>query len=175
MNVNVAEARAHLARTPGTLRALLSGWSDAWLDAREGPGTYSTRDVLGHLIHGEETDWIPRARIIMEHGEAVPFTPFDREGFRSRYGTLDLSALLDTFETRRTASLASFDALRLAAPDLGRTGTHPEFGKVTLGQLLAAWVVHDFTHVTQIVRVAAKQYGEAVGPWTAYLGVLRRG
>ncbi len=175
MEFDIHEGRAFLARTPGTLRALLAGWSDAWLDADEGPGTYSARDVLGHLIHGEETDWIPRAEIILRHGEAVPFPSFDREGFRAANGAMDLAGLLDTFAARRAEALARLDAFRLGPADLARTGTHPEFGRVTLGQHLATWVVHDFTHLAQIVRVAARQYAEAVGPWRAYLGVLRRG
>jgi hypothetical protein len=174
MEFDIREGRAFLARTPATLRALLSGWSDAWLDADEGPDTYSVRDVLGHLIHGEDTDWIPRAEIILRHGESMPFPPFDREGFRA-FGTMSLGELLDTFAAKRAGTLARLDGFRLAPADLERTGAHPEFGRVTLGQHLATWVVHDLTHLTQIVRVAAKQYGEAVGPWRAYLGVLRRG
>lgn len=175
MEFDIHEARAFLARTPSTLRALLAGWSDAWLDAREAPGTYSTRDVLGHLIHGEDTDWIPRGEVILRHGESMPFTPFDREGFRAAYGAMSLAELLDRFASRRSANLTRLDAFGLRGEDLARTGTHPEFGRVTLGQLLSTWVVHDFTHLAQIVRVAAKQYDDAVGPWRAYLGVLRRG
>ena len=175
MQMTLADARAHLARTPGTLRAMLGGWSDEWLDASEGPGTYSVRDVLGHLISGEETDWIPRIGIILADGEARAFTPFDREGFRVRYGGRPLAELLDTFESRRRESLSKLDAFGLTPAHFARTGTHPEFGRVTLGQLLSTWVVHDFTHVVQITRVAAKQYGTEVGPWWQYLGVLRRG
>jgi len=175
MDVKLEDARRFLERTPSVLRALTAGLPDEWLDAREGPDTFSTRDVLGHLIHGEDTDWIPRMEILLTHGESKAFTPFDRFVFRERYGALSAAELLDTFAARRAASLARLAAFALAPADFARTGTHPEFGRVTLGQLLATWVVHDFTHLSQISRVLAKQYGDAVGPWHAYLGVLKRG
>lgn len=173
MNVKIEDARRFLERTPEVLRALIAGLPDEWLDAREGPGTFSTRDVLGHLIHGEETDWIPRMETILRHGESVPFTPFDRFVFRERYGALSSAELLDTFAARRAASLARLATFALTPADFARGGTHPEFGRVTLGQLLATWTVHDFTHLSQISRVLAHQYGEAVGPWRAYLRVLQ--
>jgi hypothetical protein len=174
MEFTIEEGRGFLARTPGTLRALLGGWSDTWLDVNEGPGTYSVRDVLGHLVYGEDTDWIVRTEQILRDGESRPFTPFEREGFRERYGALGLGELLEAFAARRAANLTRLDALKLVPADLTRTGTHPEFGRVTLGQLLSTWVVHDFTHLVQISRVTAKQYEAAVGPWRAYLGVLNR-
>lgn len=173
MDVKLDDARRFLERAPAVLRALVTGLPDEWLDAREGPDTFSTRDVLGHLIHGEETDWIPRMRIILEHGESQPFTPFDRFVFRERYGALRAAELLDLFAARRAESLERLAGLALTPADLARTGTHPEFGRVTLGQLLATWVAHDFTHLSQIARVLAKQYREAAGPWKAYLRVLQ--
>ncbi len=173
MDVKIEDARRFLERTPAVLRAQLEGLPDAWLDAREGPDTFSVRDVLGHLVDGEDVDWIPRMEILLEHGESRPFTPFDRFAFRERFGTLGGGELLDAFAARRAASLARLDGFGLAPADLSRTGTHPEFGRVTLGQLLATWVAHDFSHLSQIARVLAKQYGAAVGPWREYLRVLR--
>lgn len=173
MDVKLEDASRFLERAPAVLRALVMGLPDEWLDAREGPDTFSTRDVLGHLIHGEETDWIPRMEIILRHGESVRFTPFDRFVFRERYGALRAAELLDLFTKRREGSLERLAGFKLTPADLVRAGTHPEFGRVTLGQLLATWVAHDFTHLSQISRVLARQYREAVGPWQAYLRVLQ--
>ena len=173
MEITLEDARRFLARTPEILRAMTAHLPDTWLDVNEGPDTFSTRDVLGHLISGEEHDWLPRMRIILEHGESRPFTPFDRFGFREKYGRMTVGALLNRFAAAREASLADLDALSLSPTDLERTGTHPSFGRVTLSQLLATWVAHDFTHLSQISRVTAKQYKEAVGPWIAYLRVVR--
>lgn len=164
MPVSVPEAMAVLSRTPRALRGLLEGLDDPWLDAREGPETFSPRDVLGHLILGEETDWIPRLRLILDHGAARPFEPFDRFGFRERYGSKPVSHLLDVFEGLRTENLRALEAARLAPADLARPGRHPELGPVTLGQLLATWVAHDLNHLAQITRVMAKRYAEEVGP-----------
>lgn len=173
MDVTLEGARRFLARAPRLLRAMTEDLPDAWLDANEGPDTFTVRDVLGHLISGEEHDWIPRMRIILEHGESQAFAPFDRFEFRRRYGDWSAARLLERFALARAQSLDALESLGLASADLARTGTHPEFGRVTLGQLLATWVVHDFTHVSQIARVTAKQYGAAVGPWRAYLRVVR--
>jgi hypothetical protein len=173
MDVKLDDAVRFLTRAPAVLRSLVTGLHDEWLDAREGPDTFSTRDVLGHLIHGEETDWIPRMEIILQHGESVPFTPFDRFIFRERYGALRASELLDLFEQRRASSLERLASFALQPADFERAGTHPEFRRVTLGQLLATWAAHDFTHFAQISRVLAKQYREAVGPWKAYLRVMQ--
>jgi hypothetical protein len=171
MEFRIEEAGEFLARTPATLNALLAGLPDAWLRASEGPGTFTPIDVLGHLIYGEQVDWIPRAKIILEHGEARAFDPFDRVGFGPILEGRSVRELLAQFEELRRSNLA---ALRNLSPDLEATGTHPELGRVTMGQLLAAWVVHDLGHISQILRVLAKQYGEAVGPWRAYLSIVTR-
>ncbi len=145
---------------------------DAWF-ANEGQGSWSPFDVLGHLIHGEHADWIPRARCILDHGESVPFHPFDREAqFRESKGKTP-HELLDAFAAARTESLSALRAMQLTDADLDRTGTHPAFGRVTLGQLLATWVTHDLDHIAQIARVLAKRNARSVGPWSAYLSVLR--
>ena len=163
-----------LRRTPSTLNVLLQDLPESWLMTNEGPDTWSPYDVVGHLIHGEETDWIPRARIILEDGESRAFTPFNREAmFESSKGK-SIDELLDTFARLRAESLQQLDAMNLKPESLDKRGLHPEFGGVTLSQLLAAWVVHDLSHIGQIVRVMSKQYGDAVGPWKAYLPVLTR-
>jgi DinB superfamily len=172
MTIVLSEAVPVLRRTPATLRALLSGLGAEWLDADEGPDTFTPRDVIGHLITGEETDWIPRLRIILESGERRPFTPFDRFAFRQKYGRLTIDELLDRFSTLREDNLRQLEALRLTPAQMELRGTHPELGTVTLSQLLATWVGHDLTHVSQIVRVMAKRYQQAVGPWRAYLRIL---
>ncbi len=168
----VREAREILERTPAVLRTWLAGLSPGWLAADEGEGTYDPVDVVAHLVFGEETDWIPRMRIILEHGESLPFTPFARDGFRERWSGVPLGALLDRFAEARRESLEQLAAMGLKREDLARIGTHPEFGYVTLAQLLATWAAHDLTHLAQVARVLAKRYDEAVGPWRAYLGVL---
>jgi uncharacterized damage-inducible protein DinB len=166
------ESLALLARTPAVLDAWLRGLPDAWTTAAEGPGTWSAFDVVGHLIHGEKTDWMARAGIILAHGAARPFDPFDRfaQERESRGKTLD--DLLDEFAAARAASLDALRERHLTDADLARRGTHPALGTVTLGELLATWAVHDLGHLAQIARVMAKRYGAAVGPWAAYLPVL---
>lgn len=161
-----------LARTPHVLRALLSGLEERWARADEGPGTYSAYDVVGHLIHGEDTDWVTRTEHILAHGAARPFTPFDREGMRAHGAERGLAELLALFERRRAESLARVRELRLSPADLERRGRHPELGPVTLGQLLSTWVVHDLAHLAQIARVLAKERGPEIGPWRAYFRVL---
>lgn len=166
------EAVAILSRTPATLDALLRGLPDGWTSAHEGSDTWSPFDVLGHLVHGERTDWIPRARIILEHGEARAFETFDRFAqFRESEGKT-LPQLLDEFGALRRESLRALAALHLTDAALDRRGRHPALGVVTLRQLLATWVAHDLDHVVQISRVMAKQYSDAVGPWRAYLRVI---
>ena len=174
MEFDLADGIAVLRRTPAAIRALLTDLPDAWLRATEGPDTWSPFDVLGHLIDGEETDWIPRARIILARGPTPAFEPFDR--FRHLRLNRDTPAaeLLDRFDRLRAANLAVLEGFRLTPADLALEGLHPELGRVTLGQLLATWVAHDLGHVGQIVRVMAKQYGAAVGPWRRYLPVLTR-
>jgi hypothetical protein len=169
---SVDEAVALLSRTPATLDALLRGLPDAWIAANEGGQTWSPFDVVGHLIHGERTDWIPRARIILELGEARSFDKFDR--FAQFVASKDrpLSALLDEFASLRRQNLDELTALNLTDADLDRRGRHPELGVVTLRQLLATWVAHDLDHVVQIARVLATQYSDEVGPWRAYLRII---
>jgi hypothetical protein len=173
MDPNLNEITAILERTPATLRAWLADLPAPWLDANEGPGTFSPRDVLGHLIHGEKTDWMPRVRRILESGEAVPFEPFDREGFRNAPG-VPLGDLLDDFESRRVANLGALRSLALTPDQFKLKGMHPALGAVTLGQLLATWAVHDLNHIGQIARVMSRRYSDTVGPWKEYLGILKR-
>lgn len=167
------EAIPVLRRTPNALDALLSGLPDSWIAATEGPQTWNPFDVVGHLIHGERTDWIPRIEHILQHGDAVPFPAFDREAMFGASRGKTLSELLATFASLRAGSLARIQELRLGDADLERRGRHPELGVVTLKQHLATWVAHDLDHLAQIVRVMAKRYTEAVGPWRAFLSVLR--
>jgi hypothetical protein len=171
---DVFEIEAVLVRTPATLRALLADVPEPWLGASEGPGTFSPRDVLGHLIHGEKTDWIPRVRMILDSGDSRPFVPFDRVGFGENIKGVPTNALLDEFASLRAASLHALRGLALTPDRLALKGLHPELGPVTLGQLLATWTVHDLNHVWQIVRVMSKRYSATVGPWKAYLGILNR-
>ena len=166
------DAVAILKRTPATLNALLEGLPDSWVIATEGEGTWSPFDVVGHLIHGERTDWIPRARHILA-GETQPFEPFDRNAQFAESQGKDLRELLSTFAQLRQDSIASLEAMNLKDSDFDRPGLHPELGDVTLGQLLATWVVHDLDHIAQITRTMAKVYTDATGPWSAYLSILR--
>jgi hypothetical protein len=166
------EAVAILARTPATLDALLRGLPDGWITAHEGGETWSPFDVVGHLIHGERTDWVPRAKTILEHGEARAFEKFDRLAqFRESKGRT-LASLLDEFAMLRQENLRELAAMRVTDADLDRRGRHPELGVVTMRQLLATWVAHDLDHVVQISRVLARQYSDEVGPWRAYLRVI---
>ena len=166
------EALEVLARTPATLDALLRGLPDGWTAANEGGETWSPFDVVGHLIHGERTDWVPRARIVLEHGETRAFDPFDRFAQFAASSGRSLGSLLDEFATLRQANLRELAALRLTESDLDRRGKHPELGVVTLRQLLSTWVAHDLDHVVQVSRVLARQYSDEVGPWRAYLRII---
>jgi len=166
------EAVAILARTPATLDALLRGLPDDWIAAHEGGKTWSPFDVIGHLIHGERTDWVPRARIILEHGESRAFDKFDRFAQFAASEGRTLASLLDEFATLRRDSLRELAALRLTDADLDRRGRHPELGVVTMRQLLATWMAHDLDHVVQISRVLGRQYSDDVGPWRAYLRII---
>ena len=174
MEFQLTEAVAILNRTPGALRALLSGLPESWIGANEGPETFSPWDVVGHLIHGEETDWIPRAQIILAEGESQPLTPFDRFGHYQKCQGKPLGELLDTFARLRRQNLETLEQMNLTPEKLALRGTHPALGPVTLAQLLATWAAHDLGHICQIVRVMAKQYAEAVGPWKAYIRVLQQ-
>ncbi len=166
------ETVAILARTPATLDALLRGLPDGWIAAHEGGTTWSPFDVIGHLIHGERTDWIPRARTILEHGEAKPFEKFDRLAQFLESEGRTLASLLDEFAALRQENLRALKSLRLTDADLDRRGRHPELGVVTLRQLLATWVAHDLDHIVQVSRVLARQYSDEVGPWQAYLRII---
>jgi len=170
---NLDETIAVLTRTPATLDALLRGLPASWVRSNEGRDTWSAFDIVGHLIVGERTDWMARARIILENGEARPFDPFDRFAQLKESQNKSLEQLLDDFARLRRENLAALQALNLQAKDFGRRGRHPALGVVTLSQLLATWAVHDLTHVHQLSRVMAHQYRDAVGPWSAYLGVLQ--
>lgn len=163
-----------LARTPRVLHSMLAGLPTEWTSSNEGPDTWSPFDVVGHLIHGEETDWIVRARIIMAQGKDRRFEPFDRSGHLQMTQGRSLAQLLARFEVLRKANLAELRTMQLGPGQLDLMGEHPDFGPVTLRQLLATWVVHDLGHVAQISRVIAKQYRTTVGPWEAYLPVLHR-
>ena len=174
MEFQLDHATEILRRTPATLNSLLRHLPEEWLLATEGPESWSPFDVVGHLIHAEEADWIPRARVILEHGEGRAFEPFDRHAMFEKARGKAIGDLLDDFERLRGESLKRLEEMSLTPEMLGRRGTHPELGAVTLGQLLSTWVVHDLGHIGQVVRVMAKQYGEAVGAWEAYLPVLRR-
>ena len=174
MDFDLTAGIAVLERTPQTLRALLAGLPPAWTDATEGPETWSPYVIVGHLIHGERTDWIPRARIILDQGPERRFTPYDRFAqFRESEGK-SLADLLDELARLRAETLATLARWRLTDAQLALRGEHPEFGPVTLRQLLATWVAHDLGHVAQTARVMAKQYRDAVGPWRAYLPVMDR-
>lgn len=168
----VREAIEVLSRTPALLERWFEGLSEPWLSAREGEDTYSPLDVVAHLTDNEEVDWMARLLLVLEHGESRPFTPFDRDGFRRRFGDWPLERLLARFAAARRANIELLERLKLTPADLDRTGMHPALGRVTVRQLLAGWVVHDLTHVAQIARVLAKRYRDAVGPWRAYMGVL---
>lgn len=174
MEFQLDQAKEILRRTPGTLNALLSDLPNDWVLSNEGPETWSPYDVVGHLIEGEETDWIPRARIILEQGEARPFDKFDRFAMFEKSKDKSLRELLAQFEQLRGESLRQLDEMNLTPELLAKRGTHPALGVVTLSHLLSAWVVHDLGHIRQIVRVMAKQYTDAVGPWTAYLTILNK-
>jgi hypothetical protein len=161
-----------LRRTPETLTAMVGGMPESWLKCTEGAGTWSAYDIVGHLIHGELTDWIPRARMILECGETKAFTPFDRCAMFREDQSRPIGALLDQFAFLRAENVAILESLNLSGEDFARRGMHPELGPVTLGQLLSTWLVHDQGHISQIARVTARQYSHEVGPWTKYLSIL---
>lgn len=174
MQFDLRQGMEILERTPSTFRALLGGLSDAWVTRNEGPQTFSAFDNLGHLIHGERTDWIARAQIILAQGEDRRFEPFDRFAqYRESEGKT-LAQLLDEFAQLRAANLETLRGWHLTERELALEGEHPALGRVTLRQLLATWVAHDLGHLAQTARVLAKQYRDAVGPWRAYLPVLDR-
>ncbi len=172
MQFELVQAIEILERTPATLDSLLRDLSEQWLVQNEGPDTWSPYDVIGHLIHGEQTDWIPRAKMILEHGERRAFEPFDRVAMFEGSKGKSIVELLDTFAQLRATNLRELQSMNLTSELLDKRGRHPELGVVTLRQLLSTWVIHDLGHIRQVVRVMSKQYGEAVGPWKAYLSIL---
>lgn len=170
---NLQDTIALLARTPATLNALLRDLPATWTMRNEGENTWSPFDIVGHFIHGEHADWVPRAKMILQFGENRTFVPFDRWAQERQSQGKSLDQRLDEFAGLRSENLVELRALNLQKEDLARRGRHPELGTVTLAQLLATWAAHDLTHLHQISRVMAHQYREAVGPWSKYLGVMR--
>jgi hypothetical protein len=172
MKFDLDEATAVLSCTPETLKAMLKGLPQNWTGNNEGAETWSPYDVVGHLIHGERADWITRARIILEHGEARPFDPFDRFAQFEESKGKTLGELLDEFAALRERNLATLGEMKIGADNLEKTGQHPALGRVMLKELLATWVTHDLDHIAQIARTMAKQYTTEVGPWQAYISIL---
>jgi hypothetical protein len=173
MEQNLEQTVSLLARTPSTLNALLRDLPEAWAFRNEGGDTWTAFDVIGHLIHGERTDWIPRVKRILECGETKAFEPFDRLAQKKESEGKTLPELLDEFARARTENLNQLRAMNLSSEDLEKRGLHPALGVVTLSELLATWAVHDLTHLHQLSRIMACQYREAVGPWSKFLGVLQ--
>lgn len=173
MGFRLDDSIALLERTPAALNALLRGLPETWTHRNEGDGTWTAFDVIGHLIHGEKTDWMPRTRLILQSGEDTPFEPFDRFAQARASEGKSLEELLDEFARLRTQSLDELRALNLQPEDLARPGRHPALGAVTLAQLLATWAAHDLSHLHQLARLMAHQHRDDVGPWSAYLGVLQ--
>jgi hypothetical protein len=172
MRHDVQDTVALLSRTPAALDALLRGLPDSWTGRNEGGDTWTVGDVLAHLIHGERTDWLPRAKRVLQSGDSVAFDPFDMTGHAKEGGGKSIEQMLDEFARLRSENLRELRAMKLQPSDLERRGRHPSLGSVTLSQLLATWAAHDLTHLHQISRVMAYQYRDAVGPWAQYLGVL---
>ena len=172
MDFKLGEAIPVLERTPAVLSKLLDELPEDWTRVNEGPDTWTPREVVGHLIHGERTDWIPRARIMLKQEDYRRFDPFDR--FAELKSERALGDLLEEFEHLRSGNIATLRGWNLKDKDMALTGEHPEFGTVTMRQLLATWVVHDLSHIAQITRTMARAYTQAVGPWTAYFRVLQR-
>lgn len=172
MNFDFEKSYEILEKTPSVLKTLLSGLNDDWTMNNEGPDTFSPYDVIGHLIHGEKTDWRERTNMILAHGISKSFVPFDRFAQHEASKGKTLQQLLNEFEGLRKENMDWFKSLRLAEADLDKKGLHPVLGEVSLRQLLSTWVVHDLTHIAQITRVMAKQYKEEIGPWTEFFRIL---
>jgi len=171
--MELPEATSMLARTPKVLDTLLAGLPAKWLHRDDGPGTWSAYDIVGHLLEGEATNWLPRTRMILQQGTGQAFGPFDREAMRGR-GRQPAAVLLARFTAARLASLEELSSSELTVDDMERRGLHPDLGEVTLGQLLATWVAHDLTHLAQVGEVLARRYRDDVGPYRAYLPALDR-
>lgn len=174
MPFSVAQSLEILQRTPDVLDGLLYDLSDAWTSANEGENTWSPYDVTGHLLHGDQTDWLVRAELILSDAPDKRFAPFDRFAQLEASRGKSFNQLLDEFRAVRAANVGKLRGLAISDEDLTKTGIHPTFGEVTLGQLLATWVAHDLDHIYQIVRVLAKQHTEQVGPWIEFLKILRQ-
>lgn len=174
MPFNLQESIDILSRTPAVLENLLQGLPDSWLRSNEGENTWSPCDIVGHLIHGEKTDWLVRTKIILGDSENKRFEPYDRFAQEREDQTRSIEVLLNEFQKRRSDNLSELKSMQISESDLDKKGMHPELGEVSLRHLLAAWVVHDLGHIAQISRVMAKQYGDEVGPWPAYLGILKQ-
>ena len=172
MKFDIDRSLEILERTPAVLQELLQGLSDDWIFSNEGPETFSPFDVLGHLIHGEKTDWAPRIKMILEYGNAKTFVPWDRYAQYEESKGKTLQQLLDEFKRVREENMDWYRSLHLTEADLDKTGIHPKLGEVTLQNLLATWVVHDLTHIAQVTRVMAKQFKEEMGPWPEFFRVL---
>jgi hypothetical protein len=173
MEQDLSQTMALLSRTPAALDALLRDLPEIWTHQNEGESTWSVFEVIGHLIHGERSDWMPRAKMVLQFGQNRPFEPFDRLGHIKESRGKSLPQLLDEFSLLRSENLQELRALNLRRQDLELVGKHPALGAVTLSQLLSTWAVHDLTHLHQLSRIMAHQYREAVGPWSEYLGVLK--
>jgi beta-phosphoglucomutase-like phosphatase (HAD superfamily) len=171
MHFEIDQALSVLERTPQVMETMLYGLADEWIYSNEGGDTWTPIDIVAHLIHGEKTDWIPRTQVILGEG-SKEFVPFDMEGHHAVKKGKTMSQLLDEFKVLRKENLALLKSMEITNESLDRTGIHPILGTVTLRHLLAAWVVHDLTHIHQLSRVMAKQYEEAVGPWIQFMGVL---
>jgi hypothetical protein len=170
---NLQDTIALLTHTPAALDSFLRGLPDTWIHRSEGENSWTAFEVVGHLIHGERTDWIPRAKMILNFGDSRPFESFDRGGHKQAIQGKSVGQLLDEFSLARTESLAALRSFNLTQRDLEKSGLHPSLGHVSLSQLLATWAAHDLTHLHQISRIMAHQYRGAVGPWSVYLGVLQ--
>jgi len=174
MNFNIEQATEILSRTPAILNSLMRGISDDWTHKNEGGDSWSPFDVLGHMVHGEESDWIARTKIILDHGTVRPFDPFDRTAMFEKFKGRSTDELLDMFDSLRKKNIEELQSLNITPDKLALQGTHPALGEVTLGQLLATWTVHDLSHIAQITRVMCRQYTAAVGPWAEFLPILKR-
>lgn len=174
MTFDLNEGIAVLEKTPATFRALLDGLPEAWITANEGPGTFSPYDNLGHVIHGERADWMPRAKIILAQGAQRTFEPYDRFAQVRESAGKTLVQLLDEFADLRAQNLVTLRSWNLSDRELALQGEHPALGAVTLRQLLSTWVVHDLGHLAQTARVMAKRYREEIGPWREYLPIVNR-
>jgi DinB superfamily len=172
MKYSLEKSYEILERTPAVLKALLAGLSNDWLFSTEGPDTFSPYDVAGHLVHGEKTDWTARTKMILEHGTAQTFVPYDRFAMYEESKGKTIEQILDEFAALRAQNITWLKSLNLTEADFDKKGMHPVLGQVTLRHLLSTWVVHDLTHLAQITRVMAKQYKDEMGPWPEFFRIL---